>query len=120
MATADQSFSFKVGDTTKTYTLLSSLSTGNKLGQTPITKCSALIENKMQCWRAGDFMVMETTDVPATEKDSASVKYLQYQLCRAHAVQQQQKDEKTQRDAEAAKAAEATAAADASTDTKTE
>lgn len=112
MATADQSFIFKVGDTTKTYTLLSSLPTGNKPGQIPITKCSAIIENKMQCWRAGDFLVTETTDVPATEEDSASVKYLQYQLCRAHAVQQQQKDEKTQKDSEAATEAEAQIAAD--------
>jgi hypothetical protein len=64
----------------KTYTLLSSIPTGNKPGQTPIKQCSAILDNHMQCWNASAFVV-KTTD----KDDNSS----EYQLCRRHAMIEQ-------------------------------
>jgi hypothetical protein len=64
----------------KTYTLLSSIPTGNKPGQTSIKQCSAILDNHLQCWNASAFVV-KTTD-----KDGNST---EYQLCRRHAMIEQ-------------------------------
>lgn len=63
----------------KTYTLLSTMPTGNGPGQTPIKQCSALLENKLQCWNASSFIV----------KTMRSGKPFEYQLCRRHAMIEQ-------------------------------
>ena len=70
--------------TTKTYTLLS------EIPHVKIVNCSAMLPNHLQCWRAGDFQVTETTVQPAVAatKDTAAVEekvsLTKYQLCRFH------------------------------------
>lgn len=72
-----------------------------------IGKCSALLPNHMQCWRAGDVLVSVINE----DQTLAS----QYQLCQRHVVVEQN------RDAQLAKAEAALVAAEAavSTDTTT-
>lgn len=65
---------------TKTYTLLSSIPTGNGPGKTPIVQCSAVLDNHLQCWNASSFLV-KTLDVTG--------KPTEYQLCRRHAMIEQ-------------------------------
>lgn len=79
--------------TRKRYTLLSALPTGNGPGKIQITKCSAMLDNHMQCWRAGDFLVEQL--VPSPDPDSATSEVVQssYQKCRAHAQQERDQDE---------------------------
>lgn len=72
---------------TKQYTELA------KVQGAQITKCSTVLENHMQCWRAGDYQVTITTTTPPTTKDGeATVKVQGYQLCRAHAILESQDD----------------------------
>ena len=76
---------------TKVYALLSA--TGGK-----IQNCSALLPNHCQCWRAGDYLVTETTIQPAVEATETqpaieeTVKRTEYQLCRFHTLQAQDHD----------------------------
>lgn len=73
---------------TKTYVLLSSIPTGNSPGQTPIKSCSAILENKLQCWNASAFVVKTLRDG----------KPFEYQLCRRHAmIEQATPDTETQK-----------------------
>lgn len=94
-------FSFKVGDTTKTYTLLSSLPRET----TKIVKCGALLENRMQCWRAGDYLVQEvkTEKVEGADGIDGGLKDTvnSFQLCRRHAIEQEVVDRKAAAVAEA-------------------
>jgi hypothetical protein len=70
--------------TTKTYTDL------KEIPHVKIKTCGALLPNHMQCWRAGDFQVTETTVQPAVAatKDTPAVeeKVTQntYQVCAFH------------------------------------
>ncbi|MDR3392464.1 MAG: hypothetical protein P4L77_12105 [Sulfuriferula sp.] len=80
-----------MGTTTKVYALLSA--TGGK-----IQNCTALLPNRLQCWRAGDYLVTETIIQPAvaaTETKAAleeKVVRNEYQLCRFHTLQVQERD----------------------------
>ena len=71
--------------TTKVYTALSTLP------KVKIGNCSAMLENHLQCWRAADYQIKETTvqpAVPATKTSSAveeMVAHRTYQMCRRHA-----------------------------------
>lgn len=76
--------------TTKTYQLLS------EIPHVKIGNCGALLPNHLQCWRAGDFQVTETTvqpavaataatkDTPAVAAVEEKVSLTKYQLCRFH------------------------------------
>lgn len=66
--------------TTKTYTELS------KIPRASVGKCNAVLANHMQCWRAGDVQVVIST----TDGETASM--VSYQLCKAHAIYEQQQD----------------------------
>jgi hypothetical protein len=72
--------------TQKTYTnLLEARSTGYFDPKFQIGRCSAILPNKMQCWRAADFQVAET--IPATTTESGEEvpeKEVEYQLCKQH------------------------------------
>jgi hypothetical protein len=84
---------------TKTFTLLS------QIPKVVIGKCSAILPNKMQCWRAGDVQVHTVTQGVNSEEPNDT---FDYQLCRAHAIAEQQEYDKAVADeAEAAKAAAA-------------
>lgn len=81
---------------TKTFTLLS------QIPRAVIGKCSAILPNKMQCWRAGDVQVHTVTQGTDPEVPNTT---FGYQLCRAHAIAEQQEYDKAVADeAEAAKA----------------
>lgn len=75
---------------TKVYTPLSQIKTAK------IEKCSALLPNAMQCWRAGDVQVIRQIVTPAykdeAKKDHPEITEKQeYQLCYRHAqIEQQQ------------------------------
>jgi len=87
----------------KTFTSLKEVPTGTGPGQIQIGKCSAVLDNRMQCWRAGEFLVTTTKTVttPAvmdgdkvvTPEDKAEVLDSQYQLCRAHKLFEEQQYE---------------------------
>jgi hypothetical protein len=88
---------------TKTFTPLSELSVGPKPGQVQISKCTEVLPNRMQCWRAGDVLVTvvgELTTDKATGKPTQSVQ--SYQKCRRHALAEQEQYEKAQAAAQAA------------------
>ena len=70
---------------TKTYTLLSTLP------HPVIEKCSEMLPNKMQCWKAADFDIAVTTPAP-TKDDSQAVTVVTYQKCRAHAQAEKNAD----------------------------
>jgi len=89
---------------TRTYMPLSIL-TIVKVG-----KCTGVLPNKMQCWRAGDVLVTETTPAPTAE-DAEAVSKTEYQLCNYHATIQQQQDAKEAADAANLATAQANAAA---------
>lgn len=72
--------------TTKTYTPLS------EIPKALITKCSQILPNKCQCWKAGEFQVEEIVPKEPTENDPSTSKTISYQLCKAHAVIQEQAD----------------------------
>jgi hypothetical protein len=80
---------------TKTYTALASIP------KTKIVTCSAVLENHMQCWRAGDFLVHQVTVQPAvaatktTPAVAEAVDELDYQLCRRHANADKEAYDKT-------------------------
>jgi hypothetical protein len=64
---------------TKTYTpLTESL-------KIPVVKCCAILPNHMGCWKAGDILVVSTKPTP-TEENPNQVETTQYQLCRYHAI----------------------------------
>ena len=97
---------------TKTYKLLSELSIGTGPGQVQIVKCSAVLpENRMQCWKAGDVLVTSVEFTPSYDTIINGVEtavpekeeVIHYQLCRAHALEEQGQDIK---DAAAATAAD--------------
>lgn len=80
----------------KTYTPLASIK-GAK-----VVMCSALLPNHLQCWRAGDVLVTETTSIPASKdakgvETPASITERTWQLCNFHTAQAQQLDEITTR-----------------------
>ena len=84
---------------TKTFTLLS------QIPKAIIGKCSAILPNRMQCWRAGDVQVHTVTQGKDPEEPN---KTFDYQLCRAHAITEQQEYDKAVADeTEAAKAEKA-------------
>lgn len=59
-----------------------------------IGRCSAVLPNHMQCWRAGDVQVHVTTVTPgATEEDAPTVVKNSYQLCNRHAQIEKFEDE---------------------------
>ena len=74
---------------TRTYTPLA------EIPKALIGKCSAVLANHMQCWRAGDFQVSVVTTIPSeVEGEEPVVKLVTYQLCRAHAIVEQKAYEK--------------------------
>jgi hypothetical protein len=80
---------------TKTYTALASIP------KTKVVTCSAVLENHMQCWRAGDFLVRQITVIPAapatktTPAVAEQVDVTDYQLCRRHANADKEEYDKT-------------------------
>ena len=66
--------------------------------KTPVKMCSGLLPNRMQCWRAGDYLCTETTMTPAVpaHDDVAeipeSTSRKEYQLCRYHKLMQEEAD----------------------------
>lgn len=96
---------------TKTYTELSTIP------KAVVGKCNAVLSNHMQCWRAGDVQVQITTVTPGAVTTAAPTVAIQtYQLCRAHALYEQQQD--VQLAALETKLAEDQAAVTAATATK--
>lgn len=91
----------QVGDVSKTYTPLTEIPTGHGLGKTLIGKCSAILPNRLQCWRAGDFVVTEVHPAVTDADEKVSQQKDTYQLCRSHVAQQQENDEKTKQEATA-------------------
>ena len=74
--------------TKKTYTPLI------ELPAVLILNCSQVLPNKMQCWKAGDYLVEEEVPV-ASQKDSTPApepSMHSYQLCAMHATIQQRAD----------------------------
>lgn len=74
-----------------------------------IGRCTAILPNRMQCWKAGEFQVKQVFQGPNPEEPN---KTNTYQLCRAHAVAEQQEYEKAVADEAAVAKAETKAAAD--------
>ena len=74
---------------TKTYELLSTLP------KTKIEKCSAMLENHLQCWKAGDLLITITTPAP-TKDDPKAVSITSYQKCRRHAQAEKDADERAE------------------------
>lgn len=99
--------------TTKTYTAIAG-STGIQ-----ITKCSHMLENHMQCWRAGDFLITVVTSYPQDGDTPAHVETVTYQKCRRHAQVEKEADDKTAADEAKLAAAEAVIAAETPTVTPT-
>ena len=56
-----------------------------------IVSCSAVLPNRMQCWRSGDVQVTETASTTA-EDGTVTDKVSVYQLCRRHALIQKEAD----------------------------
>ena len=83
---------------TKTYTPLSQIEGAQARG------CSALMPNRMQCWRAGDVQVVVAKTEPATKDKPLTVTETLYQLCYRHAHIEQHQDviaaENAEREAE--------------------
>lgn len=97
---------------TKTFTPLT------QIPKAFIGKCTAVLPNHMQCWKAGDVQVHLVKQEADPEKPNVTY---DYQLCRAHAVAEQQEYDKAVADeAAAAKAEAAKAEANAAADSKQE
>ena len=79
---------------TKTFTLLS------QIPKAVIGKCTAILPNHMQCWRAGDVQVHTVKQLDDPKKPNET---FDYQLCRAHAIAEQQGYDQTVADEAAAK-----------------
>jgi hypothetical protein len=99
---------------TKTYESLTTLNAGAAY-TTPkvkIVQCSALLQNRMQCWRAADILITTTESTP-TENDPFAVTTTTVQMCIRHAhVDQQAYNQAVQDDTNATQLqAEADAAA---------
>ena len=88
---------------TKTFTPIS------QLIKPTIGRCSAVLPNRMQCWKAGEYEVKQVFQGTNPEEPN---KVAYYQLCRAHAVAEQQEYEKAVADEAAVAKAETEAAAD--------
>jgi Tfp pilus assembly protein PilV len=79
----------------KTYQPLNTINNGSSYGKplkVPVTVCSGLLENHMQCWRAGDVLITTTTTTLApTEADpNATVDTIStYQMCYRHSAADQ-------------------------------
>jgi hypothetical protein len=71
----------QVGLVIKRYQTLSSMPTGQGLGRVMIGRCSAMLANRMQCWRAGDFYIQDSSVAQP------------YQKCRMHASMELAADE---------------------------
>jgi hypothetical protein len=97
---------------TKKYMPLSILPTGSGPSQIKIGTCSAVLDNHLQCWRAGDIYVEETTVIPADGASLEKTKVTSYQYCRRHAVAALAADAKTQNDYAALTASQAAVVAD--------
>ena len=89
---------------TKTFTLLS------QIPKAQIGKCAGILPNRMQCWRAGDVLVHQVTQGTNPEEPNTT---FDYQLCKAHAIAEQQQYDKDVADEAAVAAAQTTVAADA-------
>jgi hypothetical protein len=81
--TAGDVVTVHLGTRVKRYQNLSTMPTGVGIGKVPIVRCSAMLANHMQCWRAGDFYISDVSDIVNTA----------YQKCRAHAQQERDEDE---------------------------
>jgi len=74
---------------TRNYKLLSDLPRSGP-GGVPIGRCTQMLPNRMQCWRPANYLVTETTSVLV---EGASAEHTsQYQLCRTHAILQNNAD----------------------------
>ena len=73
----------QLGLASKRYQTLSSMPTGSGLGRIAIGRCSAMLANHMQCWRAADFHIISVTP------DKTEI----YQKCRAHAAAELAQDD---------------------------
>jgi hypothetical protein len=91
---------------TKVYTPLSQLN--NK--RVPIGRCSAILKNHMQCWRAGDVQVQTSTVSVIDGKEVTSTSIVQF--CYGHAHEQQEQDSKEAADKATLVADQAKVAAD--------
>lgn len=70
----------------KTFTPIEQFPIGNKPGQTPIGKCSGILENHMQCWRAGDVVVASVIPAYTTLEGTEVPEHVSTaQFCRYHA-----------------------------------
>ena len=76
--------------TTKTLTPLSALPVGTKPGQIAIGKCSEVLPNHMQCWRAGDVVVTVVNEPTTAEDGKVTQQILTYQKCNRHALAEQE------------------------------
>lgn len=88
---------------TKTFTQLA------QIPKAVIERCTAVLPNHMQCWKAGDVQVHLVKQGDDSEKPNVTY---DYQLCRAHAVAEQQEYEKAVADEAAVAKAVTEAAAD--------
>ena len=80
---------------TKTYQSLTQLNgDSNQYGKpakVPVGKCSAILQNHLQCWRAADVLITTTTTVPADGDKPESTTTNTAQMCYRHAqVDEQQ------------------------------
>jgi hypothetical protein len=82
--------------TTKTYTPLS------QLASVAVKTCSAILPNRLQCWRAGDVQVIIQTTEETKDDKPLTVTETEYQLCYRHASIEQQQDAVDAQKAEAA------------------
>lgn len=87
--------------TKKEYTnLLEARSTGYFDPKYQIGRCSAILPNRMQCWRAADFHVVEV--IPATTEPPTEERTVEYQLCKQHVNIQKGEDLELLQEEEAA------------------
>ena len=70
----------------KTYTPLIELPT------VLITSCTQVLPNKLQCWKAGDYLVEETLPGDPTADPPVPDSTRSYQLCAMHTTIQQRAD----------------------------
>lgn len=101
---------------TKTYESLqelnsSSASVYGKELAIKIGQCSAILSNKLQCWRASDVLIKTVTNTP-TEEDPNAVTTTYSQMCNRHAAMDQNEYNKAVQDEQTAAIANAAVEAD--------